>query len=75
MKSHDRPGADVTGAQVAEAAGASWLLLNERTRQEAAAVMIEGGTRILLERSASAARTAPIWCARSCGRCRTSCPR
>jgi uncharacterized protein (UPF0261 family) len=52
MKSHDRPGADVTGAQVAEAAGASWLLLNERTRQEAAAVMIEGGTRILLERLA-----------------------
>jgi uncharacterized protein (UPF0261 family) len=42
----------VTGAQVAEAAGASWLLLNERTRQEAAAVMIEGGTRILLERLA-----------------------
>ena len=28
----------------------SWLLLNERPRQEAAAVMIEGGTRILLEK-------------------------
>ena len=50
MKSHDVPGADVTGAQVAEAAGASWMLLNERPRQEAAAVMIEGGTRILLDR-------------------------
>lgn len=50
MKSHDVPGADVTGAHVAEAAGASWPLLNERPRQEAAAVMIEGGTRILLDR-------------------------
>ena len=50
MKSHDVPGADVTGAHVAEAAGASWLLLNERPRQEAAAVVIEGGTRILLEK-------------------------
>ena len=52
MKSHDVPGADVTGAQVAEAAGSSWPALNERTRQEAAAVMIEGGTRILLEKVA-----------------------
>jgi uncharacterized protein (UPF0261 family) len=52
MKAHDRPGADVTGAQVAEAAGASWQLLNDRTRQEAAAVMVEGGTRILLEKLA-----------------------
>ena len=50
MKSHDVPGADVTGAQVAEAAGSSWLALNERTRREAAAVMIEGGTRILLDK-------------------------
>ena len=84
MKAHEVPGADVTGAQVAEAAGASWPALNERTRQEAAAVMIEGGTRILLEkvtearsreRSVSAARTAPTSCARSCGRCRTWCPK
>ena len=50
MKSHDVPGADLTGAQVAEAAGVSWLDLNGRTRQEAAAVMIEGGTRILLDK-------------------------
>jgi uncharacterized protein (UPF0261 family) len=50
MKSHDVSAADVTGAQVAEAAGTPWLALNGRTRQEAAAVMIEGGTRILLER-------------------------
>jgi uncharacterized protein (UPF0261 family) len=50
MKAHEVSGADVTGAQVAEAAGTLWLALNGRTRQEAAAVMIEGGTRILLER-------------------------
>ena len=50
MKAHDVPNADVTGAQVAEAAGTSWPALNERTRQDAAAVMIEGGTRILLEK-------------------------
>jgi uncharacterized protein (UPF0261 family) len=52
MKSHDVPGADLTGAQVAEAGGSSWADLNRRTRQEAAGVMIEGGTRILLEKVA-----------------------
>jgi uncharacterized protein (UPF0261 family) len=50
MKSHGLPAANVTGAQVAEAAGSSWQALNDRTRREAAAVMIEGGTRILLEK-------------------------
>ena len=50
MKAHDVPNADVTGAQVAEAAGTSWPALNERSRQDAAVVMIEGGTRILLEK-------------------------
>ncbi|MGH9691348.1 MAG: Tm-1-like ATP-binding domain-containing protein [Candidatus Acidiferrales bacterium] len=50
MKSHDVTGADMTGAQVAEAAGVSWPALNERTRQEASAVMIEGGARILLDK-------------------------
>jgi uncharacterized protein (UPF0261 family) len=48
MKSHAVSGADVTGAQVAEAAGMSWPELNERTRHEAAGVMAEGGKRILL---------------------------
>ena len=52
MKSHEIPAANVTGAQVAQAAGSSWPALNERTRREAAAVMIEGGTRILLEKVA-----------------------
>jgi len=53
MKSHDVPGADVTGAQVAEAAGTSWPELNERSRHEAASVMAEGGRRILLGKVAT----------------------
>ncbi len=40
----------MAGANVAAAAGASWQTLNERTRQDAAAVMIEGGTKMLLEK-------------------------
>jgi uncharacterized protein (UPF0261 family) len=50
MRSHESAAANVTGAQVAEAAGSSWTALNDRTRREAAAVMIEGGTRILLDK-------------------------
>jgi uncharacterized protein (UPF0261 family) len=50
MKSHTVSAADVSGARVAEAAGASWHEINERSRQEAAAVMVEGGTKILLEK-------------------------
>jgi uncharacterized protein (UPF0261 family) len=51
MKSHAVSAAvDVTGARVAEAAGASWEAINERSRQDAAAVMVEGGTKILLEK-------------------------
>ena len=46
MKAHAASVADVTGAQVAAAAGASWQAVDERSRQDAAAVMIEGGTRI-----------------------------
>jgi uncharacterized protein (UPF0261 family) len=49
MKSHGVAGADVSGAQVAAAAGATWETLNERSRQDAAAVMVEGGTRTLLK--------------------------
>jgi hypothetical protein len=37
MKSHTESAADVSGARVAEAAGASWHMINERSRQEAAA--------------------------------------
>jgi uncharacterized protein (UPF0261 family) len=50
MKPHTASGADVSGALVAEAAGASWRAINERSRQEAAAVMVEGGTKTLLEK-------------------------
>ena len=50
LKSHDADDADITGAKVAAAAGASWQTLNGRTRQDAAAVMIEGGTKMLLEK-------------------------
>src|SRR5262245_27833298 len=50
MKSHTLSAGDVSGAQVAEAVGVSWQALDERSRQEAGAVMVQGGTRILLER-------------------------
>ena len=50
MKSHAVSAANVTGARVAAAAGASWEAINERSRQDAAAVMVEGGTKILLEK-------------------------
>jgi len=50
LKPHDVPGAAVTGAAVAGAAGTSWQKLESRSRQDAATVMIEGGGRILLER-------------------------
>ncbi len=53
MLSHDGSGADVTGAQVAEAAGTSWPALNGRSRHEAGGVMAEGGKRILLEKVAT----------------------
>ena len=50
LKAHDVADADMAGATVAAAAGASWQTLNERSRQDAAAVMIEGGTKMLLEK-------------------------
>ena len=50
LKSHDADNADLAGAKVAAAAGASWQALDERSRQDAAAVMIEGGTKLLLEK-------------------------
>jgi uncharacterized protein (UPF0261 family) len=53
MRSHNGVAIDVSGTQVAAAAGVSWATLNERTRQQAASVMVEGGTRILLEKFAS----------------------
>jgi uncharacterized protein (UPF0261 family) len=52
MRSHSASAADVSGGRVAEAAGASWQEINERSREQAAAAMVEGGTRILLEKYA-----------------------
>ncbi len=50
LKPHDVAGADVAGARVAAAGGASWQTLSEQSRQDAAAVMSEGGKKMLLDR-------------------------
>ncbi len=50
MKPHDFPAGDITGDDVASAAGKSWQALNGYARQEAAAVMVEGGAKLLLEK-------------------------
>src|SRR6516165_8372905 len=50
MKPHDLPTADITGDQVARLAGTSWQALNGYARQEAAAVMVKGGIKVLHER-------------------------
>ena len=50
LKSHDADDADLAAADVAAAAGASWQTLHERSRQDAAAVMIEGGAKMLLDK-------------------------
>lgn len=50
LRPHRVDGADLTGEMVAAAAGASWQALAERSRQDAAAVMIEGGKKLLLQR-------------------------
>jgi uncharacterized protein (UPF0261 family) len=53
LKTHAVDGADVAGAKVAAAAGAAWQTLDERSRQDAAVVMVEGGTKMLLEKFAA----------------------
>jgi len=50
LKPHDIHGAHVTGADVASAGGSSWDAVSERSRQDAAAIMSEGGRKILMER-------------------------
>lgn len=52
LKPHDVAGADVGGADVAEAAGTCWQALSDRSRQDAAELMIEGGKKVLLEKFA-----------------------
>jgi uncharacterized protein (UPF0261 family) len=51
LQPHGVEGADVTGADVVAAAGVSWPALRERSRQDAAAIMAEGGKALLLPRS------------------------
>ena len=51
LRSHDVDGADVAGASVAAAGGASWQTLTEQSRQNAAAAMSEGGKKMLLRDS------------------------
>jgi uncharacterized protein (UPF0261 family) len=50
LKPHENGDADVAATSVAAAAGASWYALGERSRQDAAATMAEGGKKLLLER-------------------------
>src|SRR5271166_1023827 len=50
MKPHDLPATDITGDQVARLAGTSWQSLDGYVRQEAAAVMVEGGIKLLHEK-------------------------
>jgi len=52
LQPHEGEAGDETGASVAAAAGESWQNLSERSRQDAAAVIIEGGTKMLLDRFA-----------------------
>lgn len=48
MQSHPVLGADLTASELAIAAGSTWEALNDMTRQEAAAVIVDGGLKILL---------------------------
>ncbi|HKN09057.1 MAG TPA: Tm-1-like ATP-binding domain-containing protein, partial [Pseudomonadota bacterium] len=50
LQPHALEGADVTGAEVAAAASATWQALSGRSRQDAAAVIAEGARKILLKR-------------------------
>ena len=47
---HEAGGADVTGAEVAAAAGENWENLARMERNAASEVMMEGGRRVLLEK-------------------------
>lgn len=49
MRAHHGTNADVSAAQIAEAAGASWQDLGALTRHQAASIMVEGGKRVLTE--------------------------
>jgi Uncharacterised protein family (UPF0261) len=48
LQPHALAGADVTGAEVSAAAGATWRSLSGRSRQDAAAVVAEGARKAVL---------------------------
>jgi uncharacterized protein (UPF0261 family) len=83
LKPHENGDADVAATSVAAAAGASWYALGERSRQDAAAIMAEGGKKLLLERFVAGeisgviglggANGTNLVCSIS-GRCPISCP-
>jgi uncharacterized protein (UPF0261 family) len=50
LRQHDVGGAAVTGGDVAVNAGTTWRALGDRSRQDAAALMVEGGTKLVLDR-------------------------
>jgi len=50
LRSHDAAKADMAGTSVAAAAGTSWQAVSESSRQDAAAAMAAGGTKVLLEK-------------------------
>lgn len=53
LRPHDIGGADVSGANIAATVGTSWQELGELSRQDAAAVMAEGGAKLVLDRFAN----------------------
>jgi uncharacterized protein (UPF0261 family) len=52
LKPHQVAGADVAGADIAAAAGSDWQALGERSRQDAAELMVEGATKVLRDKFA-----------------------
>jgi uncharacterized protein (UPF0261 family) len=50
LQPHQIAGADLPGAMVAAAAGTSWEAVGHCSRQQAAAIMAQGGQTLLLER-------------------------
>ena len=84
MRPHNLPAADITGEQVARLVGKSWIALDGYVRQEAAAVMVEGGTKLLLEKYTKGGLAGAIGIGGANGTnlvcsimrlCRTWCPR
>jgi len=53
LRPHDIGGADVSGANIAAMVGRTWQELGELSRQDAAAMMAEGGAKLVLDRFAN----------------------